>query len=103
MRITAKHEGRCTACGVALTEGDAVEWEKLFGARCLACATARRYPPRRNERGQPCLACGIYVAPGMGELVPVGATEWAVRCTERLGCATRAERQVKGLVPPGMP
>lgn len=101
MRITAKHEGRCAACGAGLAVGATIEWEKLFGARCLDCATARRYPERANELGQDCYRCRLWVPPRLGVLEPEGEKGWRVRCRDAFGCDMRVHVVgVEGTRPP---
>lgn len=73
--------------------GQEIEWERLFGARCLPCGEARRYPERANRRSEACSQCGTWVIARSGRLEPEGEAGWRVLCGDRAGCETRAERR----------
>lgn len=91
MRIYAHHASPCTACASPIEASAQAEWDLHFGARCIACADARRYPQRRNRRAQDCYRCQLLVPPGLGWVEPEGAAEWRVRCRDQVGCDMRIE------------
>jgi hypothetical protein len=95
MRITAKHAGHCTSCGRPIEEGSEVEWERVFGARCVTCAENRKYPERPNRIAAWCYRCDTFVDVGKGALEPKGSKDFQVRCAERRGCDIRADLMKK--------
>lgn len=92
MRIFARRDGACSACGVSILQGAECDWDRLFGARCKDCESARRYPPRPNGRSETCGHCGVWVPAGAGVLEPMGRSGWVVLCRDVADCHTRAER-----------
>lgn len=101
MRIDAKSDGQCSACGAPFTAGTRVEWDRTFGARCVACAVARRYPPTPNRFGEECRRCGVFVAPGYGWLEADTSRTFGfvVRCQDAAGCGLRSDRRKRPAAP----
>ena len=90
MRLVSSRESSCSHCGRRIVIGESCEWDRFWGSRCLPCAEARLYPERRNRRTEPCVRCGLTVAPRQGFVEP-GEAGFVVRCEDARGCETRAE------------
>lgn len=97
MRITSRHDGSCTACGTAIKQGEACEWDRFFGARCLSCEAEHAVPTKANRNAEDCHRCGTLVATGSGVVEwSSRRSAWSVRCRARRDCDHRADQRAAG-------
>ncbi len=85
MTITARYDGRCSACGGRISAGQAIEWDKASRtSKHVDCGAAKkpaapaqplasvpggaRAPRGRNRKPGSCERCGAYLAVGEGIL-----------------------------------